>query len=228
MKVLAERPISVERPARTISGVPILALNLATCVTVPFILVDGFRMADWPSMIGGVLVLAAMFIMWRGFFTVGPNECWIVMAWGSYRGTVREQGLHWVSPFALKTPVSLRARSLSVDRLKMHDNHGAPIEMAAVIEWRVIETARASFDVHCVDNYVRDQCESAVRHFASNISDTAYESPVSTRRNVEQLQQKLQSELQGRVARAGVTIDEVRLTQRCEHWTPVRATIDQV
>src|ERR1041385_6839000 len=83
MKVLAERPISVERPARTISGVPILALNLATCVTVPFILVDGFRMADWPSMIGGVLVLAAMFIMWRGFFTVGPNECWIVMAWGS-------------------------------------------------------------------------------------------------------------------------------------------------
>ena len=225
MKLLAERQVSMERPARTISGLPILALNLATCVTVPFILIDGARMGEWFSVCGGLLVLIAMSVMWRGFFTVGPNDSFVIVTWGNYCGTVRDNGFHWVNPFARKTLVSLRARSLAVDRLRVHDKQGAPVELAAAIVWRVVETARATFDVNCVDEFVRAQCESAVRHLAANINEPfdAHNAALM-RRGVGELQMHLKTSLQERVTRAGVTIDEVRLTQRCERWAPIRAT----
>jgi regulator of protease activity HflC (stomatin/prohibitin superfamily) len=225
MKGLAERPASIERPARTISGAPILALNVATCVAVPFILWDGARMGEWYSVLGGLIVLVGMILMWKGFITAGPNESWVVVSWGDYRGTVREPGLHWVNPFAEKTPVTLKARSLCVDRLKVHDKQGAPIELAATIVWRVVETARAVFDVHNVEDFVRVQCDSAVRHLASNICKPLDgHNAALMRRGVGELQANLKSSLQERVMRAGVTIDEIRLTQRCEKWAPIRAT----
>jgi regulator of protease activity HflC (stomatin/prohibitin superfamily) len=224
MKALAERPIHVERPARTFCGAPIMALNLATCVTIPFILVDGARMAEWPTVLGGVVVLVAMFFMWRGFFTVGPNDSYLLLAWGEYRGTVRDAGYHWVGPFVRKIPMSLRARTVSIDRLKVHDITGAPIEMAAVITWRVTETARAALDVNSVEDFVRDHCDSAVRHLAANIHEPIGEDLSALRRAITELQINLRATLQERVNRAGVTIDEVRLTQRCEKWAPVRAT----
>jgi regulator of protease activity HflC (stomatin/prohibitin superfamily) len=225
MKGLAERPASIERPARTICGAPIMALNIATCVAVPFILWDGVRMAEWSSVLGGLVVLVAMILMWKGFITSGPNESWVVVTWGTYRGTVRENGLHWVNPFSEKIPVTLKARSLCVDRLKVHDRQGAPIELAATIVWRVVETARATFDVHNVDDYVRVQCDSAVRHLASNICQPLDGHNASLmRRGVSELQGNLKNVLQERVLRAGVTIDEVRLTQRCEKWAPLRMT----
>jgi regulator of protease activity HflC (stomatin/prohibitin superfamily) len=225
MKVLAERPVNIERPARTISGAPIMAMNLATCVAVPFILVDGARMGEWPTVMIALVVLVAMAVMWRGFFTIGPNDSCVVVSWGEYRGTVRDTGYHWISPFARKIPMSLRARTLAVDRLKVHDKQGAPIEMAATIVWRVVETARAAFDVHNVEDYVRAQCESAVRHLASNICEPLDGHNASLmRRGVIELEANLNGVLRERVMRAGVTIDEVRLTQRCEKWAPVRVT----
>lgn len=225
MKALAERPVTMERPARTMCGAPIMALNLATCVTVPFILVDGARMGEWPTVWLGLVVLIAMGIMWRGFFTIGPNDSCLLLSWGEYRGTVRDTGYHWVSPFARKIPMTLRARTLSVDRLKVHDKQGAPVEMAATIVWRVVETARATFDVHNVEDFVRAQCESAVRHLASNICEPLDGHNASLMRSgVVDLQLNLRGVLQERVTRAGVTIDEVRLTQRCEKWAPVRVS----
>jgi regulator of protease activity HflC (stomatin/prohibitin superfamily) len=223
MKVLDERPVTAERPAKTVCGLPVFMLNLATCVAVPFILVDGIRMAEWPSVIGGVVVLFIMFMIWRGFITVGPNESCVVTSWGEYRGTIREPGFYWVSPFAQKALVTLRDRSLDIDRLRIHDKHGAPIEMAAVVVWRVNETARAAFDVQNVDDFVRHQCESAVRHMASSMAEPMDKSPAVLRRGVGQLQEHLRNELQERVTRAGAVIDEVRLTQRCENWSPVRS-----
>src|SRR3954471_8784959 len=195
MKVLAERPINIERPARTISGAPIMALNLATCVTVPFILVDGARMGEWPTVMIGLVVLVAMAVMWRGFFTIGPNDSCVVVSWGEYRGTVRDAGYHWISSFSRKIPMSLRARTLAVDPFKVHDKHGAPIEMAAVVTWRVTETARAVFDVHNVEDFVRDQCDSAVRHLASNIDEAVGEDVAALRRSVNELQSNLKSAL---------------------------------
>src|SRR6185436_3329068 len=107
MKGLAERPVSIERPARTVSGAPIMALNVATCVAVPFILWDGARMGEWPSVFGGLLVLTSMMLMWKGFITAGPNDSWVIVSGGDYRGTIRENGYHWVNPFAQKIPMTL-------------------------------------------------------------------------------------------------------------------------
>jgi regulator of protease activity HflC (stomatin/prohibitin superfamily) len=112
----------------------------------------------------------------------------------------------------------LRAESFSVDRVRVHDKHGAPVELAAVVVWRIIETARASFDVNCVTDFVRNQCESAVKHLAGNGRESIDLTPRGLRGSVGELQEKLQGELQSRVTRAGVVIDEVRLTQRCENW----------
>lgn len=225
MKALAERPVTMERPARTMCGAPIMALNVATCVTVPFILVDGVRMGEWPTAWLGLVVLIAMGIMWRGFFTIGPNDSCVLLSWGEYRGTVRDTGYHWVSPFARKIPMTLRARTLAVDRLKVHDKQGAPLEMAATIVWRVVETARATFDVNDVEDYVRAQCESAVRHLASSSCEPVDgHNAALMRRGVVELQANLIRVLQERVTRAGVSIDEVRLTQRCEKWAPVRVS----
>ena len=222
MKALNGRAANAEKPARTLCGSPILALSIATCVTVPFILTDGIRMAEWPSVIGGVIVLLSMALVWRGFFTLEQNEACVITSWGEYRGTVREPGFYWTNPLARKTRLSLRARSLTVDRLKVHDKHGAPVEMAAVVVWRLVETARASFDVHNVTDFVRDQCESAVRHLGSTGAAPSEQSPSAARQSVDKLQETLHRELQDRVIRGGVIVDEVRITQRCENWLPSR------
>ena len=218
MKVLVERPISVERPARTMSGSPILFLNIATVVAVPFILIDGFRMADWPVVVGGFLVWIAMGIVWRGFFTLEPNEACVLVGWGHYHGTVRETGFHWTNPFFRKKPVSLRVQTLCIDRLKVNDKHGAPVELAATVVWRVAETARATFDVNCVADYVQHHCENAARLVAGKLAESIDESSDSLRRGISNLQATLRHDLQERVMRAGVTIEEVRVTQRCEKW----------
>ncbi|HUS37430.1 MAG TPA: SPFH domain-containing protein [Verrucomicrobiae bacterium] len=233
MKVLVERPISVERPARTMSGSPILFLNIATVVAVPFILIDGFRMADWPVVVGGFLVWVAMGIVWRGFFTLEPNEACVLVGWGQYHGTVREAGFHWTNPFFRKKPVSLRVQTLCIEKLKVNDKHGAPVELTATVVWRVAETARATFDVNCVADYVQHHCENAARLVAGKLSEGANGlgggegvggvngvggSGEATRRGIGYLQSTLRHDLQERVMRAGVTIDEVRVTQRCEKW----------
>jgi regulator of protease activity HflC (stomatin/prohibitin superfamily) len=228
MKALPERPVSIERPARTLCGTPILTLSIATCVAVPFILMEGIRMAEWASVTGGVIVLIAMILVWRGLFTLESNEACVIVRWGEYRGTVRESGFYWTNPLARKTPISLRARTLSVDRLKLLDKQGTPIEMAASIVWRVAETARASFDVYNVTDFVRDQCESAVRHLAPKAADSIDQSDPAFRLDPGELQESLRTELQERVMRAGVIIDEVRLTHRCENWSTSRysASVD--
>ena len=220
MKVLAERRISVERPARTMNGLPIMMLIIATLGAVPFILLDGIRMHDWTSVVGAALVLAAMAIVWRGFFTLEPNEACVLITSGEYDGTVREPGFHWTNPFARKKPISLRAQSLCIEKLKVHNALGEPVEFATVVVWRVTDTARAVLDVHSAADFVRDQCGNAVRHMISNLVEPADQSPAVLRRGVGQIQEHLRSELQERVIRAGVTIDEVRVTQRCESWKP--------
>lgn len=200
------------------SGAPILFLFVATIVAVPFILIDGFRMGEWASVVGGVLVWIAMAVVWRGFFTLEPNEACVLVLGGHYSGTVRDTGFHWTNPFARKKPITLRAQTLCVGKLKIQDKQGAPLEIAATIVWRVTETARATFDITNVEDYVRHQCESAVRHIASKLPEDTEENAEALRRGLTQLQQALRHELQQRVSRAGVNIDEVRLTQRCENW----------
>ncbi len=159
------------------------------------------------------LGLAVLFVLWFGFFTLQPNEAAVLILFGEYKGTTRRSGFYWANPFYKKIKVSLRARNLNGEKLKVNDQRGNPIEIAAVVVWRVHDTARAVFDVDDYCHYVAIQSESAVRHLASSYPyDGAEEHQNTLRGSVDEVSAALQTELQERLAKAGVTVEEARLT----------------
>jgi regulator of protease activity HflC (stomatin/prohibitin superfamily) len=195
------------------SGWPVLALNLAICVCVPFIFASAVRSGSAALAFGGVVVAITMMIIWGGFFTLQPNEARVLVLFGEYRGTVRESGFHWTNPFMKKMPISLRARNLNGEKLKVNDKRGNPIEIAAVVVWRVADTAQATFDVENCADYVRIQSETAVRHLATSFAyDHGEENEITLRNGGDEVQALLRNELQDRLAKAGVIVDDARLT----------------
>jgi regulator of protease activity HflC (stomatin/prohibitin superfamily) len=162
--------------------------------------------------LGLLAQLLAAFLM-GGFFTLQPNEARVLILFGAYRGSVRPSGFHWTNPFNKKLKVSLRARNLNGEKLKVNDKSGNPIEIAAVVVWRVRDTAQATFDVQDYENYVRVQSESAVRHIANAYAyDHGEEHETTLRSGVEEVSLALTKELQERLAKAGVVVEEARLT----------------
>lgn len=188
-----------------------------------------------------ILLLPICIVLLKGFFTLQPNEARVLVLFGDYKGTVRSSGFHWGNPFYTNGPrqvsafstaplnksggsavshhtlgrnkISLRARTLNGEKLKVNDKRGNPIEIAAVVVWRVGDTAQATFDVDNYENYVLTQSESALRHLASLYSyDYGEDNEITLRSNVTEVSQALRAELQDRLAKAGVTVDEARLT----------------
>ena len=166
----------------------------------------------WWLLGGGLSVVATVFLA-KGLFTLQPNEASVLILFGGYMGTVRESGFHWTNPFNTRNRISLRSRNLNGDKLKVNDKRGNPIEIAAVVVWRVEDTAQASFDVERFEEYVRIQSESAVRHLANSFAyDHGEESEITLRSHVEEVASALGKELQERVGRAGVMVEEARLS----------------
>ena len=177
-----------------------------------------------------------------GFFTLQPNEARVLILFGAYKGTVRDSGFHWANPFfsnrghtsgtvegeskagtaatarkphiwMTRHKISLRLRTLNGERLKVNDKRGNPIEIAAIVIWRVQDTAQATFDVDDYEKYVSTQSESALRHLASCYAyDHGEENEITLRSGVDDVSQALRKELQERLARAGVVVEETRLT----------------
>jgi regulator of protease activity HflC (stomatin/prohibitin superfamily) len=153
--------------------------------------------------------------MFGGYFTLQPNEARALVLFGSYRGTVRESGFHWTNPLNQKLPISLRIRNFECQKLKVNDKRGNPIEIAAVVVWRVADTAQALFDVDNYENFVAVQSESAIRHVATVYPYDHAEGgdeEITLRGNVEEISEALRAELQERLAKAGVVVEEARLT----------------
>jgi regulator of protease activity HflC (stomatin/prohibitin superfamily) len=148
-----------------------------------------------------------------GFFTLEPNRAAVLLLFGAYKGTIREAGFHWANPLYRKTKVSLRTRNFNTETLKVNDNRGNPIEIAAIVVWRVEETAQAAFDVDDYQDYVTVQSESAVRHLASEYPyDTTEGEETSLRGSMEEVARDLLTELQERLGKAGVIVEETRLS----------------
>jgi regulator of protease activity HflC (stomatin/prohibitin superfamily) len=148
-----------------------------------------------------------------GFFTLQPNESAVLLLFGAYKGTVRTPGFHWANPFYHKIKVSLRTRNFNSDKLKVNDQRGNPTEIAAVVVWRVEDTAHACFEVDDYKDYVRIQSESAVRHLASRYPyDTVVENELSLRGSTDEVSNALKVELQERLGKAGVIVEEARLS----------------
>ncbi len=152
-------------------------------------------------------------VMLAGFFTLQPNVAAVLVLFGKYSGTVKANGFHWANPFYKKEKVSLRLRNINGERIKVNDARGNPVEIAAVVVWRVVDTAQAVFDVDEFTHYVTVQSESAIRHLATEYPyDTTEDDQLSLRGSMDEVSASLTKQLQERVALAGVNIDEARLS----------------
>ena len=166
----------------------------------------------WGMVLSG-LAFAILLVLMGGVFTLQPNEAAVLMLFGAYKGTARNPGFHWANPFYVKRKISLRTRNFNTDTLKVNDQRGNPTEIAAVVVWRVQNTAQAVFDVDDYQNYVKVQSESAVRHTASRFPYDAHgEREISLRGSMDEVAVALREELQERLTKAGVIVEEARLS----------------
>ncbi len=160
-----------------------------------------------------VPLLLLSILMFAGLFTVQPNQAVVLIFFGTYVGTVRDAGWWWTNPFNLKKRISLRTRSLNGHTIKVNDKAGNPVEIAAVVVWRVRDTAQATFDVEDYDSFVSVQSETAVRHLASEYPyDAQDHEGLSLRGSTDRVSQTLRQELQERLHQAGVDVMEARLS----------------
>ncbi|WP_329314418.1 SPFH domain-containing protein [Streptomyces sp. NBC_01278] len=161
----------------------------------------------------GVLLIVLAVVSMSGLNTVAPGEARVVQLFGRYRGTIRTDGLRWVNPLTSREKISTRVRNHETAVLKVNDAYGNPIELAAVVVWRVEDTARATFEVEDFTEFVETQTEAAVRHIAIEYPYDAHEEGgLSLRGNAEEITEKLALELHVRVEAAGVQIIESRFT----------------
>lgn len=164
--------------------------------------------------IAACLLFCLFMLACHGFMMLSPNQSAVLTLFGDYRGTVRATGLMFVNPFYSRKKLSLRSRNLNGEKLKVNDQAGNPIEIAAVIVWNVSDTYRASFEVEDYASYVKVQSESAVRHLANiyPYDSDETDSNVSLRGNTDEVAESLKKELQERVEKAGVRIEEARIS----------------
>lgn len=199
---------SQERVARTSNGVLMLLVSLALMIggglVMPTDTVAGY-------VGGGFAILVGLFLV-CGLYSLQPNEATAILLFGDYRGTDRTPGLRWVVPWYSRKKVSMRVRNVTSDKLKVNDNRGNPIEIAANVVWRVHDSAQALFDVEDFAAFVNIQIDTALRDITSHYAyDHGEEHEPTLRADAELVADKLREELQQRVKVAGVIIDEARL-----------------
>lgn len=217
MTTTASSSANREHRIRAVSGWAMLAITVLLVLGCIAAFILGITSRQPLLSIAGGLVFFVTAIGFGGFFSLQPNEAAVLILFGAYKGTVRDSGFFWTNPFNKKVKLSLRARNLNGDKLKVNDKRGNPIEIAAVVVWRVEDTAQASFDVDNYEHYVRVQSESAVRHLATGYAyddddGGAGGEQITLRASGEVVAAALRTELQERLAKAGVVVEEARLT----------------
>jgi regulator of protease activity HflC (stomatin/prohibitin superfamily) len=230
-----------EREVKVMSGWLVLPVTIAAWLLAPTIVYYGATRGQsviFYVVLAAVLDVLVALLLSLGFFTLQPNEARVLILFGKYVGTVRKDGFHWANPFTVlrghliaasegkgqvrlirgknKYRLSLRARNFQTDILKVNDQRGNPIEIGAVVVWRVADTVRALFDVDDYEQYVKVQSETAVRHLANvypyDQGDDNEEAELTLRGSSDTINETLKAELQSRLAIAGVAVEETRLT----------------
>ncbi|HEX7777690.1 MAG TPA: SPFH domain-containing protein [Vicinamibacterales bacterium] len=203
-----------ERTLSTVSGWVMLPLII---IAMAFV---GWLISLVPSDADGALMVAALILvegvlafLLAGFFVVNPNEARVATLFGKYSGSVKKDGFHWANPLLKKRHISLRIRNFESTKIKVNDHEGNPIEIAAIVVWRVVETAEATFEVENYEHYVKVQSEAAVRNLASQYPYDAYvEGQKSLRANTSEVAEHLKEEVQARLAKAGLEVLETRIS----------------
>jgi regulator of protease activity HflC (stomatin/prohibitin superfamily) len=201
----------MERTA--VSGYTALAVLLLALAGSIYGFAQGVVHQDKLTILGSIGVFVVSVFMMAGLFVVDPNEGRVLQLFGSYVGTVKQPGLRFANPFYSKRRLSLRVRNFESAHLKVNDIEGNPIELAAVVVWRVVDTAEACFEVDNFENYVHVQSEAALRNLATSYAYDAHdETQMSLRGHTAEIAEHLKTEIQARLNRAGVEVIEARIS----------------
>jgi regulator of protease activity HflC (stomatin/prohibitin superfamily) len=198
-----------ERVIHGLPGWPVLFTLVAAVVAIPLVM----SQVDGGLVVALIVVELFVFASFFGLTVVNPNEARVIQLLGLYKGTIKNAGFCWVNPFTMRRRVSLRVRNFESARLKVNDHDGNPIEIAAVVVWRVVETAEAIFHVDDYEQFVHVQSEAAVRNLATSYPYDAHEEgQLSLRMSAGEINQRLREEVEERLIKAGVHVMEARLS----------------
>ncbi len=198
-----------EMPARSQSGFLMLALLLVSQIASVAALV----VLPGALKIPGLLWVFGTAICWFGFYMVQPNQSAVLQLFGRYVGTDFSNGLRWANPFFSKQKVSLRVRNFESSKLKVNDHAGNPVDIAAVVVWKVVDSAEAVFEVEDYENFVTIQSEAAIRYLASSYPyEAELATDISLRSSGDEITDLLRTEIQNRLQKAGVTVIEARIS----------------
>jgi regulator of protease activity HflC (stomatin/prohibitin superfamily) len=202
-----------ERETRGLPGLPVILVLVVAVAACLYGLVVGAQEQSLAQILLFSLAVVVEFFLMLGVFVVNPNEGRVLQFFGDYVGTVKVPGLRWANPFYTKKRISLRVRNFESGRLKVNDNEGNPIEIAAVVVWQVVDTAEAVFQVDDYNNYVKVQSEAALRNLATSYTYDAHdENQMSLRGHTAAVAEHLKKEIQERLSRAGVEVIEARIS----------------
>lgn len=200
---------TVERIARTSSGVIALLAGLAMLITGPALLI----MFDGDPVAPAAILVVAGVLAFAGLYSMQPNEATAVLRFGAYVGTDKTEGLRWAWPWLTKKKISLRVRNVTSETLKVNDRNGNPIEIAANVVWRVRDSAQALFDVDDYESFVRIEIDTALRDIAAHYAyDHAEDGEMTLRGNAEDVAELLGARLGDRLAVGGMVVDEARIS----------------
>jgi regulator of protease activity HflC (stomatin/prohibitin superfamily) len=202
-----------ERDNHGLPGLPMLLVLLAADGALIWTLVSAIQSRAPGIIVGASLGIAVVTFLVGGVFLVNPNEAKVLQLFGAYAGTAKEAGLRWANPFFTKKKISLRVRNFESSHLKVNDIDGNPIEIAAVVVWKVVDSAEAIFEVDDYEHYVKVQSEAALRNLATSYSYDAHDDKVvSLRGHTIAVADHLKREIQERFAKAGVSALEARIS----------------
>ncbi|MBB5014252.1 SPFH domain-containing protein [Rehaibacterium terrae] len=202
-----------ELEIRSWPGIPVLILVLALLALAVWGFIDGVRSGDGMQLTIALVAAIVLLVSLAGFYMVEPNQAAVLTLFGKYVGTVKEQGLRWNNPFFSAKKVSLRVRNFESGRLKVNELDGSPIEIAAVIVWKVVDSAEAVFNVDDYESFVHVQSEAAIRAMASSHPyDQHEDGQISLRSHAAEISQHLKEQLDERLTTAGVDVLEARIS----------------
>jgi regulator of protease activity HflC (stomatin/prohibitin superfamily) len=203
-----------EKKAQSLPGLPMFAFWFAVLFVAMWLLITSARAHAPVGAVSAMLLIIAAVIGFAGLIIVNPNQARVLQVFGHYSGTIKDPGLHWVNPFTNpRRKVSLRVRNFESGKMKVNDLDGNPIEIAAVVVWKVVETAEAVFHVDDYENFVHVQSEAAVRNLATTYAyDSHEEDKMSLRGHTNEVAAGLKKEIQDRLEQAGVNVIESRIS----------------
>ena len=202
-----------ETSVRSYPGIPMLLALLAAIAICGWMVISGIKIGSVPQVVAGIVLGTVAAFCLFGLYMVEPNQSAVVSLFGKYIGTVKDNGLRWNNPFFAKKKVSQRVRNFESSKLKVNELDGSPIEIAAVIVWQVVDSAEAVYNVDDYESFVHIQSESALRTMATSYPyDQHEEGQVALRSHAAEISQHLKDELAERLADAGVSIIDARIT----------------